>query len=111
MKPKRIQRQRTKGWKMPANTVYVGRPTIWGNPFTAKDAEWKGEQIQNSTLVLCYEIMLHDTFHLSGKVKQTKQDKELWEAFVAPLRGKNLACFCKAGEPCHADVLLRFANP
>lgn len=32
-KPVRIQRKRTKGWKMPANTVYVGRPTKWGNPF------------------------------------------------------------------------------
>jgi hypothetical protein len=28
MKPKRIQRKRTKGWKMPPNTVYVGRPSI-----------------------------------------------------------------------------------
>lgn len=31
--PERIQRQRTKGWRMPDNTVYVGRPTRWGNPF------------------------------------------------------------------------------
>jgi hypothetical protein len=30
--PKRIQRKRTKGWKMPDGAVYVGRPTIWGNP-------------------------------------------------------------------------------
>ena len=32
-RPVRIQRKRTKGWKMPPNTVYVGRPTEWGNPF------------------------------------------------------------------------------
>ena len=31
--PVRIQRKRTKGWTMPENTVYVGRPTKWGNPF------------------------------------------------------------------------------
>jgi hypothetical protein len=31
MKPKRIQRKRTKGWKMPENAVYVGRPSKWGN--------------------------------------------------------------------------------
>ena len=31
--PIRIQRRRTRGWKMPPNTVYVGRPTRWGNPF------------------------------------------------------------------------------
>lgn len=29
--PKRIQRKRTKGWRMPPNTVYVGSPTDWGN--------------------------------------------------------------------------------
>lgn len=34
----RVQRKRTKGWKMPPNTVYVGRPTRWGNPFTTADA-------------------------------------------------------------------------
>ena len=26
------------------------------------------------------------------------------------LRGKNLACWCKPGQPCHADVLLELAN-
>lgn len=31
--PDRIQRQRTKGWRMPEGAVYVGRPTIYGNPF------------------------------------------------------------------------------
>lgn len=31
--PSRIQRKRTKGWRMPENTVYVGRGTDWGNPF------------------------------------------------------------------------------
>ena len=30
---KRIQRQRTKGWRMPPGAVYVGRPSRWGNPF------------------------------------------------------------------------------
>lgn len=28
----------------------------------------------------------------------------------AVLAGKNLACWCKPGEPCHADVLLELAN-
>ena len=32
-KPIRIQRKRTKGWKMPPNTIYVGRRGKWGNPF------------------------------------------------------------------------------
>lgn len=29
---------------------------------------------------------------------------------LAPLRGKDLACWCRIGEPCHADVLLKAAN-
>ncbi|TBZ68002.1 DUF4326 domain-containing protein [Rhizobium leguminosarum bv. viciae] len=26
------------------------------------------------------------------------------------MRGFNLACWCKPGEPCHADILLEVAN-
>ena len=38
-KPIRIQRKRTKGWRMPANTVYVGRPSKFGNPFTLRQVD------------------------------------------------------------------------
>lgn len=31
--PRRLQRSRAAGWRMPADAVYVGRPTVWGNPF------------------------------------------------------------------------------
>lgn len=33
---RRIQRQRTKGWRMPPGAIYVGRPSPWGNPFPIK---------------------------------------------------------------------------
>jgi hypothetical protein len=38
--------------------------------------------------------------------------EHLWRIgqHVHELRGKNLACWCKPGEPCHADVLLELAN-
>jgi Domain of unknown function (DUF4326) len=29
---------------------------------------------------------------------------------IAELRGKNLACFCRLDQTCHADILLRIAN-
>ena len=32
-KPIRVQLRRTKGWKMPENTVKADRTTKWGNPF------------------------------------------------------------------------------
>jgi hypothetical protein len=28
----------------------------------------------------------------------------------AELRGHNLACWCRPGTPCHADVLIELAN-
>lgn len=31
--PIRVQRQRTRGWRMPAHTKYVGRGSLYGNPY------------------------------------------------------------------------------
>ena len=31
--PRRVQRRRERGWRMPPNSVYVGRGSRWGNPF------------------------------------------------------------------------------
>lgn len=36
--PKRIQRRRTKGWKMPRNTISVARPGPFGNPYKGPGA-------------------------------------------------------------------------
>ncbi len=97
-KPRRIQRKRTKGWRMLANTVYVGRGTRWGNPFkiaSSKEAVSRFEQ---------YMKLYIDS------LRSQPNGKEELEAYLGPLRGKNLACWCKPGAPCHADVLLKLAN-
>ena len=52
MKLKRIQRKRTKGWKMPANTVYVGRPTKWGNPYIVIDYPEEAIQLYKEMIEL-----------------------------------------------------------
>ena len=44
-KPKRIQRRRTRGWRKPEGTIYVGRPSVWGNPFDIKNGEQKAPVI------------------------------------------------------------------
>jgi hypothetical protein len=90
--PQRIQRKRTKGWRMPADTVYVGRPTKWGNPFEYQNRQKCVDAYRNV-------LELHK-----------KDSPEWFEKYITPLRGKNLACWCLLDQPCHADVLLELAN-
>lgn len=104
--PQRIQRKRTKGWTMPLGAVYVGRPSVFGNPF--KIGEINTDTGEAVTPEKCLEYF---EFYLTRKYKGPELDE-----FLAPLRGKDLACWCKVPEPgnpspCHADVLLRLANP
>ena len=97
--PERIQRKRTKGWRMPPNTVYVGRPSRWGNRFTIEESG-SAEQA-----VLDYEYWIGwDT------EAPVHFGKALREAVRRELRGKNLCCWCPLDQPCHADVLLEIAN-
>lgn len=86
--PIRIQRKRTKGYKMPPNTVYVGRPSKHGNPF---------------------KVGVHGT--LDEVLEKYKKWAAMREGVIKQqLAGKNLACFCRLDKPCHADILLEIAN-
>lgn len=89
-RPRRVQLSRAKGWRMPENTVKVARPTKWGNPYTVAEC---GRELA----VLNYKRRL-DGLRLIGALD------------LSGLRGKNLACWCRLDEPCHADVLLEYAN-
>lgn len=92
---KRIQRQRTKGWRMPEGAVYVGRPTKWGNPYTMEEMTGVRPQFRRRAVVDAFG----DEFHwLKGGPE------------VEALRGKDLVCWCRLDQPCHADVLLEWAN-
>jgi Domain of unknown function (DUF4326) len=46
--PIRIKRERTKGWRMPPNTIYVGRGSEWGNPFTFENSDELQEYKHNN---------------------------------------------------------------
>lgn len=53
-KPKRIQRSRTSGWRMPAEAVYVGRPTIFGNPYNVMFAMgWQLNSTERPSSTIC----------------------------------------------------------
>ncbi|MGK5737300.1 DUF4326 domain-containing protein [Micromonospora sp. URMC 103] len=95
--PKRIQRQRTKGWRMPENTVYVGRPSRWGNAYRLRNAPLDHPN-PHQWLVDAHRSWLN----WCGPIKAAE--------IRTYLRGKNLACWCPLDQPCHADVLLEIAN-
>lgn len=109
--PERITLSRAKGWRMPPNTVKVDRSTIWGNPFSvdaAREAGLFGPDLP-AFLVECYANWLRgDRSHWMGD--DSDADAALILSRLPELRGKNLACWCKPGQPCHADVLLELAN-
>jgi hypothetical protein len=94
-----IQRRRAKGWRLPPNSISVARPGLWGNPHKV-GVDGCGDA---KTAVLRYEQDLLDL-----KLRDKNQVPLLIR--VHELQGKNLACFCKIGEPCHRDVLLKYAN-
>jgi hypothetical protein len=94
--PRRIQRKATKGWRLPPNTIYVGRGSKWGNPFPFDHQVYLGK----SWALAAYDHWLHTS--LKGAT--------LLRVHLHELHGKNLACWCGLDEPCHADVLLELVN-
>ena len=101
--PKRIQRKRAKGWRMPEGAVYVGRPTKWGNPFVV------GKRLDTNPSVVvgnrAHAVALFRAHceWVTGTAADSPRAAE-------ELRGKDLVCWCPLDEPCHADVLLEWAN-
>lgn len=108
--PKRIQRQRTRGWRKPEGAVIVTRPSKWGNPYHVRPiglTEWVVVYKQD-------EIVGDKTRSRSEALRQCLDHYRDWAGlqmaidphWLDPLRGKDLACFCPLDQPCHADVLL-----
>lgn len=130
--PKRIQRRRTKGWKMPEGAVYVGRPGKWGNMFSVEKMEDKWAVIDGRfhPTARIMHILPDKVAAARTAVKifsaQIQMDLMLFDLPFHELRGKDLACWCHLCEahkdgkplgvecpdcdPCHVDVLLEMAN-
>ncbi len=119
--PERVQLSRAKGWRMPPNTARVDRASLFGNPFHVEKAKVSGgpERWVNVT-----RYMIRDSgSHYATKDEASAEavlrfrawinhpaNRKHREMCVVGLRGKNLACWCKPGRPCHADILLGLAN-
>lgn len=148
MSPTRIQRRRTKGWRMPQGAVYVGRGTRWGNPWRLKtpNALARVPALDGSAWEVEGRIsahgMSHPYFHPGGRVTHHRIrymtraecvevyraalteptfERHVFQGVGEPwlsvedvrreLAGRDLACWCRPDQPCHADVLIELANP
>ncbi len=95
--PVRIQLSRRKGFNLQEvsrainglDAVKVTRPGKWGNPYKI------------GTCLIPDARAAVDAFAANLPLTIRGLDE---------LRGKNLACFCRPGDPCHGDVLLTIAN-
>jgi Domain of unknown function (DUF4326) len=114
--PLRIQRSRTKGSKLPPNTICVTRPGPWGNPYRIeKDSTfWWCMTDQKNGLPFTNEAAAR---RQAVRMYCEDMSADAVNAAQKLLRGKNLACFCSPppdGTPdklwCHAAMLLEIAN-
>lgn len=111
----RIQRKRTKGFNLQAQSpdgrpvVSVCRPGKWGNPFKVYKV-FNEYCVANET-----ESLIIPGFFEKSEATERAVDL-FWQSDpetymdLEPLRGKHLACFCSPESRCHADVLLKLAN-
>lgn len=95
--PIRVQLSRKKGWRMPPNTMSVARPHPMGNPHHVGFCPTCGVTHTREEAIAEFEAMFTNDPFLVAMTEMA-------------IKGKNLACWCKLDEPCHADFLLRLAN-
>ena len=69
--------------------VYIGRGSIWGNPFVIGKDGTREEVIEK-----------YEQYYLENKLLQSK---------IHLLKGKKLGCFC-APKACHGDILKKYAD-
>ena len=92
----RIYSRRKGATPAPPDAVYVGRGTPWGNPY-----EMLNEAFRDT---VC-------NMFANYAAERLKREPD----WLTPLRGKSLMCWCKnapdSNVRCHAETLLRLANP
>jgi hypothetical protein len=121
--PVRLQLSRRKGFNLQALSlatnglaaVNVARPSRFGNPVTREDIETLQKILDEACgmtrfsrpwqelAVKCFDGWIGGDIPELGEAPTN-------EEIARELRGRNLACWCQPGTPCHADVLLALAN-
>ena len=85
---------------MPVCSIYVGRPTKWGNPWPVGRPGIDGVIVPDAgSAVARYRAAVDANTHLPSS-----------DEIRLELRGRDLVCWCRPDQPCHADVLMAIAN-
>lgn len=129
--PRRIRLSRTARWRLADASLALNglparritRPGPYSNPFKIGSWARLGDPAPQGAIRLSYLISLQGEkpgFTLISDQEMAVDFYRRWAAgwtlekiarFRDELGGHNLACWCREGTPCHADVLLPLVNP
>lgn len=116
-RPQRLQVSRKAGFNLQDTSralnglpaKLITRPGKWGNPFTIDETAKRYGLDRAAAQVKAVELCGQ---WLGGTLEPALSPGPPPERDIirAELAGHNLACWCKAGTPCHADILIELAN-
>lgn len=114
MRPVRIVLSRRAGFDLQAISrsinglpaQSVARPGPWGNPFSI-DAVAEETGLERAAAQA--EAVARHTRWMHGEI-EADRPRPSHEKIRSALAGKNLACWCREGTPCHVETLIKLAN-
>ncbi|MBP6029792.1 MAG: DUF4326 domain-containing protein [Sphingobium sp.] len=112
-KPQRHQRSRKRGYRTPPGVIYVGRPTVYGNPFDARRFGHARSVLLYRRWIACElgALQLEALGFCPSEIDGLTRWRARLETRLPQLAGRDLQCWCPATSRwCHADALLSVAN-
>lgn len=94
-----VVNERSPGFRPNANQRYIGRGSLFGNPFTHLPLSRTKAQFQVKTeeeSIICFESWFRGRLANDLNLRQK----------LLELDGHELVCYCKPA-PCHGDVLIK----
>ena len=117
LRPQRLQLSRRRGFDLQAVSLALNglpgkritRPGPWGNPFTIAETAARYHLDRDAAQARAVELCAH---WLRGTLdpELSPRPPPSRDTIRSELGGHNLACWCRPGTPCHADVLIDLAN-
>jgi hypothetical protein len=90
----------------------VSRPTRYGNPFVVRRSPTGLWEVRRGASLVDHDFEDRSAAARNAvkRFRRLLSEDGVRRKAAGELSGFNLACWCELGEPCHADVLLEFAN-